>query len=69
MATNMIRKVKVDISLSLTHIYGVNKIAMEQGIFDIKLMNMPVFGDRIAMNGTNGGTFDNMAKCVIKLKT
>ena len=59
------RVLRVNETRGLLTIDNLIKIAMGEGIFNIKLMNGPIFGDSKRKNNANGGGFDDGAECFI----
>lgn len=66
--TNMTRKGGMNVPMRLLHVDLLIKIIVKKSIFDIQLVNEPVFGYVNAQDDTNGGGFESMIEIVIKIK-
>jgi hypothetical protein len=58
-ATNVVGVGGVEETRRLGAVDGLSELTVEEGIFDIKLMNGPLFGSGNAEDDANGGWFDN----------
>lgn len=59
MMTNLIMKLRVNITRRLPYVNTLSKITMKEDIFNIKLMNGPIFGTSDAKNNTNSSRFNH----------
>lgn len=57
----------MDLTRRLIHVDCLNKITMEKGVFGIKLMDGPVFGNSNAKNGVDSCKFDYGTERFIKV--
>lgn len=65
----MIWKTWVKIAGRLSHVYRFGEMAIEKGIFDIKLMQWPPMEDSNCEDNPNSSSLDNWAEGMFKIKS